>query len=387
MKIILLSILFLLAGNNLLSQKLKKETEAIKYFRPAIYLEPIAKTYNIRVIEKLTEADGSVSEHDYIAKAGVSAQGRGYSLAFGSLSGFRYTAKADSTMGLDTTSQLFIRADKTNIISSKPISQNITDAAGKVTGVRWYYQTTIYVPLSFQFMSEKNEVIIEHSDSFELRTYTYPSNYSKQAQASFTTKDALQASFSANSKEYLLEIRDKYIADWSVLAKKIIKQTFVDDEDFFGVDLSTIKGKKGEFDDIDLLVERMKTQFEIIRENFKLGNKVNWHAEAIQAEFSAIALGFQKMIESEAANVDANQPLRFDHDGFSGVCKNFLWCKFFTGEYDFVIERSRYFIEEEKKRGSTSLIPEYKIFWSNLIEIAEPYKKIYNVNKSRFNWF
>ncbi|MBK6527774.1 MAG: hypothetical protein IPO32_00035 [Crocinitomicaceae bacterium] len=386
MKIILLSALLFLSGAIVLSQKVKKEGETIKYFRPAIYLEPIARTYNIRVVEKLTEADGSVSEHDYIAKGGIGGQGREYSFPLGSLVGFNYTAKADTTLGLDTTSQLFIKADKTNIISSKPISQNITDAAGKVTGVRWSYQTTIYIPLSFQFLSEKNETIIEHTDSFELRTYTYPSNYSKQAQTTFTSKDALQASFNTNKHEYLKEIRAKYISDWSVVARKIIKHTFIDDEDLFSVDFTTIKGKKGEFDDIDLLVERMKIQFEIIRENFKLGNKVNWHSEAIHAEFSAIALGFQKMIESEAANVDANQPLRFDHEGFSGVCKNFLWCKFFMGEFDFVIERSNYFIEQENKRASANLIPGFSIFWTNLLEVSTTYKKIYAVNKTRFNW-
>jgi hypothetical protein len=106
----------------------------------------------------------------------------------------------------------------------------------------------------------------------------------------------------------------------------------------------------------------------------------NWHQTRYKAEFTKLASEWETLLNADSEKSKTGNPSRFNTEAKWGLYKNLLWCKFFAGEMDFVIEKCT---QLELDRKANEMLYE-GVKFENLRAIASDYRIRYFANPELF---
>lgn len=247
------------------------------------------------------------------------------------------------------------------------------------------YQMKITVPMVLTFVDQHNQEFYTRSTTTDKTTYTYkfPEDYKPTGGAKgYVTTTELESAYQTHRINFLIEVRNQIVKKWIYETKMDISSHFAKQITDARVDVSYVKDKKNDISDIEKLVVEMDTLFAQLDRQPSSGIGANWHTNAYKEKFQLIAAGWETILYSENEKITNKTATRFDVDTHEGFYRNFLWCKFFAGEINFVLEKIMA-IEDQRKINPGKY---YAVKFDNMLAFIADYQKRYFANKATYSW-
>lgn len=247
------------------------------------------------------------------------------------------------------------------------------------------YQMKITVPMELRFLDQHNQEFYNRSTTTDKTTYTYkfPEDYKPTGGVKgYTTTTELESVYQTHRINFLMEVRNQIVKKWIYETKMDISSHFTKQITDAKVDVSYVKDKKNDISDIEKLVVEMDTLFAQLDRQPAAGIGTNWHTIQYKEKFQLIAAGWENILNAENEKITNKTSTRFDSDTHEGFYRNFLWCKFFAGEMNFVLEKI-IAIEDQRKINPNKY---YAIKYDNMLKFIEDYQKRYLANKTAYGW-
>ncbi|MBD3636471.1 MAG: hypothetical protein HUJ25_03940 [Crocinitomicaceae bacterium] len=390
MKISLLfSLLFMF--NYLSAQSFDREKIKVKYYRPALYDGTPARFAHVKITETSRNEDGTKLTDDFFANPAGEPRAKFFYSKFNwAIKTFDATAAQQAEGEEDTISMVTIDVDLAQYGAPNFAQVDLKDTYGEVKGKKWIANITCKVPMTYSVYDQNDTIILENISIDNTKSFEFPKDfYSLGDVPVYKSKKAIVYAYNAERQKHLLKMRNDAIGTnlWYIEAE--LKKALTSENDKFLMQLITLKVKgkdKKTYADILALEERMKNNCDKIKENYKAENKMNWHTKEIHNEFKLIGEEYAKILATDGESGKT----RFSNMTFVGLSKNMLWCLFFTGEFDFVLEHATELRARDEKTTSddsiTSLMNDMKISWHRLESAVKNYKSVYLRNKSRMGW-
>jgi hypothetical protein len=371
------------------AQVLKKNGIKFKYVQPATFHERVSNFYNIEITEK-NDVDGEMVERTFLAgRSGSEPFRTKYNRYYTKLKDMSFTDKEQDKSEKDSISLLKFNIGLPKVFTPSPYSVDKKNTDGKVIGHTWHYRVSFEVTFSYHFLDENGKTVITKNFEDGIITYHYPQEYPSQPAKEFHSKKSLMDGWKIDEKNAIVTFRKKYVNSKYIEIKFAIYNA-LNDNDFtkkFFISYLKLKGKqKDVWADITSLGERIGAGVGIINENFKTGNKINWHTEELQKEFRAIGDEYLRLMATDSKKD------RFSDTGREAFTKNAMWCYLFAGDFAKVIKEAESRIEADERESTTNADYELNSFlglnikWNNILEFAKTYEKVYLANKVKLGW-
>jgi len=267
-------------------------------------------------------------------------------------------------------------------VATKDVVQN-GSLPGSITPIVCY-KMTIKVPMDLSLSDQYGKAFYHRSSitDGENFTYKFPEDYKPTSQfKGYATATELETAYQTNRIALLLEFRNQIVKKWVYATKMDISSHFARQITDTRLDVFYIKEKKGGYEDVENLVMKMDTLFAQLDRQHLSGINTNWHTAYYKTGFLLLAADWDKLRNDDIEKSKSGQAVRFDKEALEGLYKNWLWCRFFGGDIDFVIATATAF-ESDRAANLTS----QRIGMNNLLLIVNDYKIRYEANKTSLGW-
>lgn len=335
MRIPIFILLFFLSGITT-AQKVKDRIIAVKYSKaPLTPRKDLPKKYHFIVTEEDVTAQGKrttlkvrsqtnaydVRSNFYKGDAGL-----------GQINGFTdISYHPDSLL-------FFIKMDVGLLDDGIRTIVNGSSPSGVVN---YHFSISFRLPITFTVMLQDSVIIYERNTTDTTFKYAFPKDYKPTAEVgAYFSHAELGAAYQTHHYGFFTEIRNTIVKNWVYQTKMDFSSRFGRQLTDMKLDIHFIKDKKGGYDDVDLLVVKMDTLFNQLDANYEKSYATNWHGTRYKTEFGKLAAEWETILNEDAQKAKTGSFSRFDIEAKWGLYKNLLWCKFFAGEMDFVIEKT-----------------------------------------------
>lgn len=245
----------------------------------------------------------------------------------------------------------------------------------------YQYKIPFRLPMTFSARTNDTLEFFLRSSNDTAFTYFFPKDYKPtSAVGAYFSQAELGAAYETNRMNFLVEMRNDIVKKWIYQTKMDFSSHFARQITDLRLDLYFIKDKKGEYGDVDLLVVKMDTLFNQLNANYEKSHLTNWHGSNYKTQFTKLASEWEIILNTDSEKAKTGGTPRFDTEAKWGLYKNYLWCKFFSGEIDFVIEKCTLL---EIDRQSDEMLYE-GVKFANLRDFALDYRVRYLANPDLF---
>jgi hypothetical protein len=375
MRMLLFILTFVISGM-MFAQKVKDRDVSIKYSKAALTpRKDLPKKYHFIVTEEDITAQGKRTTLH------VRSQTNAYDIrsnfykgdaGLGQINGF-------TDISFHRDSLLFFIKMDVGLLDDG--IRSIVNGSSPSGIANYHYSISFRLPISFTVMLPDSSIIYERSTKDTTFKYAFPKDYKPTAEVgAYFSHAELGAAYQTHHYGFFTEIRNTIVKNWVYQTKMDFSSRFGRQLTDMKVDLHFIKDKKGSYDDVDLLVVKMDTLFNQLDANYENSYIKNWHQTRYKAEFEKLASEWETLLNADLEKSKSGNPARFDTEAKWGLYKNQLWCKFFAGEMDFVIEKCT---QLELDRKTNEMIYE-GVKFENLRAIASDYRIRYLANPELF---
>ena len=381
-------LIFALAVN---SQKIRNEKFKVFYTIPAQYSEKAAPTYNIVVNEFTSGLEGQI-ENTFVNYSEAKEHNKEYYFNSINPSKFRYSDYSQTPEETDSMSLLQLDCGELIFLDEHDYYV-LVPRQGTVPYQKWFRRISVEVPCSFSFVDENNIERILYNNRQEY-SFVFPTNFEGYRLQTFRSEESLHSSFLEYEDELKIELRKNYFEKYGKVISNEIYNAYYDiHEEVFKCNIHYMKAipkHKERYEDFKSVIKHVENVMRKINKNHDKRNGINWHTDEIQHEFKYIQAVFEGILRQELEDEKSGIPKRMNDITFSNIYTNILWCDFFLGNYDEVMETIAKFHAE-----ANDIALEYAYFdilnnrdspYHDLYKICNSYKNIFETRKDRLNW-
>lgn len=356
------------------SQKAKDKGVSFKFLKAPLTPKALPKNYTFTVTEKYNNEKGVATSVTVKSKTlAYDPKSNFYkgSSGLGHINGFNDIAYHKDSVLFFITMDIGLLDDGLRSVLE-----------GSYNGNKHYqYQIPFRLPIDFK--AKYNDTVFYEMNTKDTSfLFHFPKDYKPtESIGAYPSTTQLGAAYETNRIGFLNHVKTQILNKWIYMVKMDFSSHFAKQLTDFKIETYWIKEKKEiQFADANLLVSEMDTLFAQLDRNYEKSYASNWHKEPYHSKFVALSKSWEALLSIDLSTFEVKDTDRFSEEIKWGMIKNWMWCKFFSGDMQSMLDLAIK-LEEPRK---TDYDLYYNVVFKDMIPVMADYIKRYQANLDLF---